>query len=159
MRAVLLLCLVAAACAAVPKAPWDVPSEWAEPVYSEMTDPSFAEMDEMIPGSSQSGSSNPTPIVSGGEPFPPPGAIASGIPGPWLGSFATRMDSLSPGVPPYAFDATYARVGPYRPLLNKFSDGSSYPLDMQKFDEFPMDANGNPLAPQGSGLVPAAAGF
>jgi hypothetical protein len=77
---------------------------------------------------------------------------AAVIPGPWFGSFSTRMDSLGYSVPPYAFDpANFARLGPYRALTNKYSDGTPYPLNMQKFDFAPFDASGAPTAAYGAG--------
>lgn len=33
-------------------------------------------------------------------------------------------------------------LGPYRPLVNKYSDGSSYPMDMSKYDHFDTPAAG-----------------
>jgi hypothetical protein len=84
---------------------------------------------------------------------------AAVIPGPWFGSFSTRMDSLGYSVPPYAFDpANFARLGPYRALTNKYSDGTPYPLVMNKFDSFPFDASGAPLAPYGAGPGGGGAG-
>jgi len=68
---------------------------------------------------------------------------AAVIPGPWFGSFSTRMDGMGYSVPPYAFDPNnYARLGPYRALTNKYSDGTSYPLNMQKYDNFPYSYGG-----------------
>jgi hypothetical protein len=78
------------------------------------------------------------------------------IPGPFFGSFAARMDAIGNSIPPYAFDPQqYLRMGPYRALTNKYSDGTSYPLNMQKFDQFPM---GQPdqIGLYGSGGAPVA---
>jgi hypothetical protein len=95
-------------------------------------------------------STQQAPPAAGGQPgsFYP----AATIPGPWFGSFSTRMDSLGYSVPPYAFDpANFARLGPYRALTNKYSDGTPYPLNMDKFGYAPFDASGTPLAPYGAG--------
>jgi len=73
---------------------------------------------------------------------------AAVIPGPWFGSFSTRMDGMGYSIPPYAFDPNnYARLGPYRALTNKYSDGTSYPLNMQKYDDFPYTYGGQWAGP------------
>jgi len=104
---------------------------------------------------------------SGADPslfFPPhlAGVQTPMIPGPWFGSYSTRMDELGFSIPPYAFDpAHFQRLGPYRALTNKYSDGTSYPLNMGKFDYFPMGAEpglfGTGAAPIGAGAGGAAA--
>jgi len=78
------------------------------------------------------------------------------IPGPWFGSYATRMDEMGFSIPPYAFDpANFQRLGPYRALTNKYSDGTSYPMNMGKYDYFPMGGNPGLF---GSGGAPVAGG-
>lgn len=53
-------------------------------------------------------------------PVPAAGAASPGIPGPWFGSYAARMDPQGYNVPPYAFDpAKYSVLGPYRALFNR----------------------------------------
>jgi len=146
MRASLATLLVvglfaAAVCATNPLSAAEVPTDWAEPEYAhdDHLVATLVETDSAQVGSaSHSGSSHKgAPGVKGMYP-------AAIIPGPWFGSFASRMDSLGYSIPPYAFDPkNYAKLGPYRALTNKYSDGTAYPLNMQKYDYFPYDMNGN----------------
>jgi len=141
-----------------PLAPTEVPQGWGEPEYSGSSADGhrFAEQFPST-ASSVSGSGS-----VGGFGASIPGMYpGSTIPGPWFGSFSTRMDEMGYTVPPYAFDpASFARLGPYRALTNTYSDGTPYPLNMAKYDNHPYDANGAPIAAGGgaaaAGDAPAA---
>jgi len=71
------------------------------------------------------------------------------IPGPWLSSYAASIeDGVS--IPPYIFNPSFV-TGNYRPVLNLYSDGTPYPLNMVKFDYF-----GDTAAAPGAPAAPAA---
>jgi len=177
--AAVLACVLAVALVCVvnaqkrPLTETEVPAGWAEPQYSNNPNPMATLVEvgtranklDTVKGTSSSASSSSqvsqTSGSSGGgtdegelhmtlngqkvSMYP-----AAVIPGPWLGSFSARMDGMGIGVPPYAFDpANYARLGGYRALTNKYSDGTSYPLNMQKYDFFPY-TNGGSYVGQGT---------
>ena len=60
-------------------------------------------------------------------------------------------------MPPYAFDPRFASFGTYRPLVNVYSDGTTYPLDMSKYD-FYGSAGTGPATPGAPGAAPGAPG-
>lgn len=149
MKASLLLVAGAAACAA---------AGMVEPIYEdELAGPPgvmratpmtpvqprgwvFAEIeaDAERAGASEESSEEAKPQAPPAGPLPGTSAYTSPtIPGPYLGSYAGRMDGMGYTVPPYAFHpGQYQNLGPYRALNNMYSDGTPYPMNMQKFDYF-----------------------
>ena len=149
MKAVaLVLGLMLAVAAAVPVAEWEEPTYVDEQGYE--LDATMLHSAEDAPlASNEPDMSNPPRFVelsadkseqkteAKTEQAPLPAAAGNAIPGPWFGSYAARMDPLGYNVPPYAFDpAKFSVLGPYRALTNRYSDGTPYPLNMQKFDYF-----------------------
>jgi len=138
-----------------PMVPTEVPQGWSEPEYSsDLSSESHRFLEQFPTSASVSGSGS-----VGGFGAALPGMYpASTIPGPWFGSYATRMDEMGHNVPPYAFDpASFARLGPYRALTSSYSDGTPYPLNMGKYDNHPYDGNGAPLAAGGGAAAAGSA--
>jgi hypothetical protein len=97
----------------------------------------FAELEDGLhlsgseSSSSESGSSESGSVAAAA---PPAGTFL--VPGPWFGSFTARMDT-GYNLPAFNFDPTKPlQLGPYRALMNVYSDGETYPLNMQKYDYY-----------------------
>lgn len=114
----------------------DVPADWVQPFFATERDNEVEPTPLLQLNQYQRSFVETDEEVGAGEGEDDKPRAPEGTPGPWMYGYGSMAYNhhLSP---------KGERLGPYRALTNHYSDGTPYPLNMQKYDYFPSNAAGD----------------